>query len=239
MYAIKKFLHETMKQKNLSKKEVAQRLGYKNISKGIRRIDEFLQEATFNDHIINNLHNALDEPVDKVIEKLEETKREIAEEIKNKEEEKQMVKEEKRKNFKPFLYCVTEKKKPQPIFVAAISESYLLKKVSLSDNFNELSPKQKKAAICNAIKEHYEFIQNRWRGIVPAYGKILAYTLVPTFDYNEEDLPVYTPRGELIEQPPRFYQEIELGVASASIGKKMDLKKIFKNVEIIVEKIGG
>lgn len=239
MYAIHKFLHETMKQKNLSKKEIAQRLGYKNISKGIRRIDEFLQEATFNDHIIKNLHIALDEPLSKVTEKLEETKREIAEELKKQEEEKQRVKEEKRKNFKPFLYCVTERKKPWPIFMAAISESYLLKKVSLPDNFNELSPKQKLDAMRNAMRQHYEYIHNRWSGIVPAYGKILAYTLVPTFEYNEEDLPVYTPHGELIEQPPRFYQEIELGVAGASIGKKIDLKKIFKDVEIIVEKIGG
>jgi hypothetical protein len=30
-----------------------------------------------------------------------------------------------------------------------------------------------------------------------------------------------------------------LGVAGASIGKKIDLKKIFKDVEIIVETIGG
>ncbi|MEJ5362965.1 MAG: hypothetical protein WHV26_12970 [Spirochaetota bacterium] len=239
MYAIHKFLLDTMKQKNLSKKDVALRLGYKNISKGIRRIDEFIQEGTLNENIIKNLHIALDESVSKVLEKLEETKQQIAEEIKKQEEEKIRVKEEKRKNFKPFLYCVTEQKIPQPIFVAAISESYLLKKVSLPDNFNELSPKQKLDAMRNAISQHYEYIHNRWGGIVPAYGKILAYTLVPTFEYNEEDLPVYTPQGELIEQPPRFYQEIELGVAGVSIGKKIDLTKIFKNVEMIVEKIGG
>ncbi|MCX8125356.1 MAG: hypothetical protein N3F66_14505 [Spirochaetes bacterium] len=155
---------------------MAQHLGYKNISKGIRRIDEFIQEVTLIEHIIKNLHIALDEPLSKVIDKLEETKREIAEEIKQKHEEKRKAKEEKRKNFKPFLYCVTQNKIPSTIFVAAITKSYLLKKVSLPVNFNQLSHLKKRAAILKAICEHYDFVQQRWDSKVPAFGEILAYT---------------------------------------------------------------
>ncbi|MCX8125357.1 MAG: hypothetical protein N3F66_14510 [Spirochaetes bacterium] len=60
---------------------------------------------------------------------------------------------------------------------------------------------------------------------------------MPTFEYNEEDLHVYTLKREFIEHPPRFYQEIVLGVARVGIHKGKDLTKIFKNVEIIAEKM--
>jgi transcriptional regulator with XRE-family HTH domain len=237
MYAIHKFLQETMKQKKLSKKELARRLGYNNISKGIRRIDEFLEKATLNEHIIYNLHSALDEPKAKILEKLEETKEEIALEIHKQEEEKKQKEKEERKNFKPFLYCVTEKPKPWPIFISALTQSYLLKKVNLPNNFNELSHEQKQNAMKDVIKEHYNFIQQRWSGIIPAYGKILAYTFVPTYDYNEEDLPVYTIDGTLIESPPRFYQNIELGVSYLETKEGKDITRFFKNVEFIIEEM--
>jgi len=55
MYAIHRFLQETMKQKKISKKELVQRLGYNNISKGIRRIDEFLEKATPNEYIVKTM----------------------------------------------------------------------------------------------------------------------------------------------------------------------------------------
>ncbi|HPD78154.1 MAG TPA: hypothetical protein PLH88_07010 [Spirochaetota bacterium] len=55
MYAIHRFLQETMKQKKISKKELAQRLGYNNISKGIRRIDEFLEKAPLNEYIVKTM----------------------------------------------------------------------------------------------------------------------------------------------------------------------------------------
>jgi len=44
-----------MKQKKISKKELAQRLGYNNISKGIRRIDEFLEKAPLNEYIVKTM----------------------------------------------------------------------------------------------------------------------------------------------------------------------------------------
>ncbi|MEW6526372.1 MAG: hypothetical protein AB1444_06880 [Spirochaetota bacterium] len=237
MYAIHRFMHDIMHQKNLSKKEVARRLGYNNISKGIRRIDEFLDKATLNEHIICNLHSALDEPKEKILEKLQETKEEIAQEIQKQEKEKRQNKEEEYKNFKPFLYCVTEKPKPSPIFICALTQSFLLKKVNLPSNFNELSIEQKQKAMKDIIKEHYNFVQQRWSGIIPAYGKILAYTLVPTYDYNEEDLPVYTIDGMLIESPPRFFQNIVLGKAYVKTRNGKDITRFFKNVEFIIEKM--
>ena len=237
MYAIHRFLQETMKQKKISKKELAQRLGYNNISKGIRRIDEFLEKATLNEYIVYNLHSALDEPKEKILGKLEETKEEIVREIQKQEEEKRQKQEEERKNFKPFLYCVTEYPKPSPIFICAMTQSFLLKKVALPSTFNELSIEAKQKAIKDAIKEHHNFVGQKWHGRIPAYGKILTYTLVVEYDYNEEDLPVYAIDGSIIENPPRFYQDIELGVAYIGIQKKKDITRFFKNVEIIVEKM--
>ncbi len=61
--------------------------------------------------------------------------------------------EEARKNFKPFLYCVTELTIPSPIFAAALTRSFLYKKVDLPDYFNELSPQQKEKVIKQTIKK--------------------------------------------------------------------------------------
>lgn len=123
--------------------------------------------------------------------------------------------EEARKNFKPFLYCVTELSVPSPIFAAALTRSFLYKKVGLPDNFNELSPQQKEKIIQQTIKKHLKFVREKFNGRerLPGFGYIVAYTLQPTYDAKKKDLIVYTCNGEVMENPPREYKKIRLGVA--------------------------
>jgi len=222
MYSIQEFVLEIMKQKNITTKELAKRLGYSNITKGIRRINAFLQYDEYNATIIDNLHSALDVPKDVIAKKLEETRQQIEKEREN--------------NFKPFLYCVTTYQVPSPIFVCAITRSYELKKVELPHNFNDLTEEQKMLTIQQAIKEHNEKVYNKYGGIIPAYGAIHAYTLVYAYNANESDLPVYTPDGTLMENPPKEYQSIRLGVATVGFkGGRKNIAVLFKD-KIRVEK---
>lgn len=91
----------------------------------------------------------------------------------------------------------------------------LYKKVDLPDYFNELSPQQKEKVIKQTIKKHLKFVKEKFNGRerLPGFGDIMAYTLKPSFDAKKKDLIVYTCKGEVMENPPKEYREISLGVA--------------------------
>mgnify|MGYP001503075230 CR=1 FL=1 len=106
MYAIQKFVIQKMNERKLKRSDVAKRCGYTNISKGCRRLDEFLKQLELNPKIINNLHHALDVSESEIQEKLNETWQEID--------------SERRKSFVPYIFCQTELNRPSQIFVCAI-----------------------------------------------------------------------------------------------------------------------
>jgi len=146
------------------------------------------------------------------------------------EETRQQIEKERKDNFKPFLYCVTTYPVPSPIFVCVLTRSYELKKAELPLNFNDLTEEQKQLIIQQTIKDHKEKVYSKFGGIIPAYGAIHAYTLVYAYNANESDLPVYTPDGVLMENPPKEYQTIRLHVATLGLkAGSNNIAALFKN----------
>jgi hypothetical protein len=98
--------------------ELMRRVNYKNIAKGLRRLEKLLagdlDEAR---DLIHALPAALDVPPEVVEHAIEETRRQIAE---AQEAERHALGAAWRAAFRPHAIILTEKTVPQPIFVAAI-----------------------------------------------------------------------------------------------------------------------
>ena len=94
------------------------RAGYKNIAKGLRRLDELLAgELNKTRDLIRALPAALDVPTEVVKQAIEETRRQIAE---AQEAARQAREAAWRAAFRPHAIILTERTVPQPIFVASI-----------------------------------------------------------------------------------------------------------------------
>ena len=98
--------------------DLMRRVNYKNIAKGLRRLEKLLagdlDEAR---DLIHALPAALDVPPEVVEHAIEETRRQIAE---VQEVERHAREVAWRAAFRPHAIILTEKTVPQPIFVAAI-----------------------------------------------------------------------------------------------------------------------
>jgi transcriptional regulator with XRE-family HTH domain len=116
--AIAALIRSRMTELRLSRGEFAKRLGYKNIAKGIRRIDA-LCEGRINGtkQFLHALPQALETSADTVTRALDHTVREIElAETQEAEVRDQIWRE----NFRPHAVILTERTVPSPIFVAAI-----------------------------------------------------------------------------------------------------------------------
>jgi hypothetical protein len=81
------------------------------VSKGVRRLEELLLgELQSNKYLIQGLPAALDLPANVIARAVEKTRRQIAQ-----EEDAAW-----RTSFKPHAIILTERQRPEPIFVAAL-----------------------------------------------------------------------------------------------------------------------
>jgi hypothetical protein len=116
--AIATLIQSRMTELGLSRGEFAKRLGYKNIAKGIRRIDALCDgDLEGTKQFLDVLPQALETSADTVKRALEETVREIELVERQEAETRDKIW---RENFRPHAIILTEKTVPSPIFVAAL-----------------------------------------------------------------------------------------------------------------------
>jgi hypothetical protein len=116
--AIAILIRSRMIELGLSRGEFAKRLGYKNLAKGIRRIDVFCEggiEGT--KQFLDVLPQALETSAETVKRALDQTVRELELAEKQEAETRDKIW---RENFCPHAIILTERSVPSPIFVAAI-----------------------------------------------------------------------------------------------------------------------
>ena len=116
--AIESLIVDRSRVLDLSRPDLMRRAGYKNIAKGLRRLDELLAgDLDKTRGLIRALPAALDVPPEVVEHAIEETRRRIAE---AQEAARQAREAAWRAAFRPHAIILTERTVPQPIFVAAI-----------------------------------------------------------------------------------------------------------------------
>src|SRR6516164_2411497 len=115
--AIGSLIINRMRVLDLRREHLLRRAGYKNVAKGLRRLDELLAgELDKTRDLIRALPAALDVPTEVVEHAIEETRRRTAEAQQAAEQARQTVW---RAAFRPHAIILTERTVPQPIFVAA------------------------------------------------------------------------------------------------------------------------
>jgi hypothetical protein len=116
--AIAALIRSRMTELGLSRGEFAKRLGYKNLAKGIRRIDALCDgDIEGTKQFLDVLPQALETSAETVKLALEQTVREIELAEKQEAEARDKIW---RENFRPHAIILTERTVPSPIFVAAI-----------------------------------------------------------------------------------------------------------------------
>jgi hypothetical protein len=116
--AIATLIRSRMTELGLSRGEFAKRLGYKNIAKGIRRVDALCEgDIEGTKQVFDGLPQALETSAETVTRALDQAVREIELAEKRESEARDKIW---RENFRPHAIILTERTVPSPIFVAAI-----------------------------------------------------------------------------------------------------------------------
>jgi hypothetical protein len=116
--AIATLIRSRMTELGLSRGEFAKRLGYKNIAKGIRRIDALCEgDLEGTKQFLDVLPQALETSGETVKLALDQTVRELELAEKREAEARDKIW---RENFRPHAIIFTEHTVPSPIFVAAM-----------------------------------------------------------------------------------------------------------------------
>lgn len=116
--AIARLIEARARKLGMSRADLVRRAGYRNVAKGIRRLDELCNgNAASAKSLVEGLPEALDLPPDLVAQALEKTASELKERERVSWERAEL---EWRANFRPHVCILTERAVPQPIFVAAL-----------------------------------------------------------------------------------------------------------------------
>ena len=152
----------------LTRAQLVKRTGYKDVSKGIRRLEELLLgELQSNKYLIQGLPAALDLAANVIARAIEKTRRQIAQ-----EEEAAW-----RASFKPHAIILTVRKRPEPIFLAALIGVDRLLRV-------DFNPEGDHESFVQRALQGMQRILVKWGGVVPAFGRPTGIIINYTPDYS-------------------------------------------------------
>lgn len=159
--AIAALIRSRMTELGLSRGEFAKRLGYKNIAKGIRRIDALCEgDIEGTKQFLHALPQALETSADTVTRALDQTVRELELAAKQEAEARDKIW---RENFRPHAIILMESTVPSPIFVAAIIGVEKLLRIDLDATQGSVS----------FVRQ----VLNRLPEEVPAFGKPIGFVI--------------------------------------------------------------
>jgi hypothetical protein len=159
--AIAALIRSRMAELGLSRGEFVKRLGYKNIAKGIRRIDVLCDgDLEGTKHFLDVLPQALETSAETVKLALDQTVRELELAEKQEAEARDKIW---RENFRPHGIILTEKTVPSPIFVAALIGVEKLLRIDLDATQGPVS----------FVRQ----VLDRLPDQVPAFGKPIGFVI--------------------------------------------------------------
>jgi hypothetical protein len=176
--AIATLIRSRLTELGLSRGEFAKRLGYRNIAKGIRRIDALCDgDLEGTKQFLDALPQALETSSDTVKLALEQTVREL--ELAEKQEAEARDKLW-RENFRPHAIILTEHTVPSPIFVAAMIGVEKLLRIDLDATQGPVS----------FVRQVLDRLPER----VPAFGKPIGFVI----NYSPDKAVRFDPNGQPI-----------------------------------------
>jgi hypothetical protein len=173
-YPISGLLQQIITGSGLRRSEFVQTIGYKNAAKGLRRLDEWLENGSGDDGCLRKIVDAFHPDPGELEDALAETER-----IHQREHDEAVreIEERERRRFKPFIWIVTEDGAHS--FLTAIAERQL-KVLRLPEGFEDLSEPARLEAVQRRVREHYQQTTGKYIG----FGEILRYRYAPDFDHS-------------------------------------------------------
>ena len=194
MYQIGQLIISILEKQSISKCELIKRVGYKNIGKGLRRLDDLINNGTANDFLINNLHTALG-----ILELEVKSALILTHETIDKER-----KERERKIFKPHLVIKTQNKRPSSIWACCITGGFEAHRtIQLPNDFLEMEYDSQLNVIKKIILNHYKELN----GISHFFGKILGYIFCKYYDENPDARLSLNTDGDIDDSVSKEYIE--------------------------------
>ena len=183
--------------------ELVRRCGYKNVSKGLRRLEHFCQgNFTGSDTLIRTLPTALDVPDEAVRKAVEDTQRDIHE-----AEEAAW-----RAEFVPHAVIMTERERPTQLFVAAFIGIERLRRVNF--DLSESPTTYIQQALDGLRHKLQRWKLQRWKSDqIPTFGRPTGIII----NYSPDYAVSFDLEGNAVDVLDRAYR---LGEATFSIGKR-------------------
>jgi hypothetical protein len=182
----------------LNQRELIRRCGYQNVSKGLRRLEQ-LRVGDFKKSagLIDKLPAALDVPVEVIKQAVEDSQRYIRE-----AEEAAW-----RAAFRPHAIILTERERPQPIFVAALIGVDVLLRLDFDLSSG---PDTFLAQALDGLRQRLV----RWHDELPAFGRANGLII----NYSPDQAIRFDLEGNAVEHFDRAYR---IGVAQFAIGGRV------------------
>jgi hypothetical protein len=164
-----KLVSDAMKGREIAKGELVHRLGYSNLNKGRRRLEDFLESGEADPAFIEKLSDALELRLEDISKAMKEDR-----------EQKKLLQEKlEREAFKPYVFLLTEERRPLQITMFALAGGVGVHKMFLLPDGIQEKPWEKQLKIVNDMsKECYR----KKKGKVLLFGKITGYLYCPTYD---------------------------------------------------------
>jgi hypothetical protein len=183
--AISALVGRRCKDLGLSDVELVHRCSYKNISKGLRRLEQ-LHAGDFKRTagLVRMLPAALDVPVDAINSAVEETQRYL----------RDSAEAAWRAAFKPHAVIMTDRERPEPLFVAAIIGVDVLLRVDF-----DLT-----ASSVTFVRQSLDGVRRRrerWRcNSLPAFGRMVGFIV----NYSPDSAVRFDLEGNAVEQSTKL-----------------------------------
>jgi len=169
MNALQTLISQTMAAKGLRKSQIVSVLGFKNITKGIRRLDAFVADGVDSPGMLDRLPSALGLPAETVHAAYEQTLDQMRAEA---EAQRSAHLERLRAEFRPHVRVKTERTVPSPIFVVAMTggpDRWL--RISLPEEITALPEHDQIEQVAEISRQHHAQCKG-WAG---PFGSITGY----------------------------------------------------------------
>jgi hypothetical protein len=188
MNPLQTLVSETMAAKGLRKSQIVSLLGFKNITKGIRRLDAFAADGVDSPGMLDRLPSALGIPAAKVHAAHEQMLDQMRIEA---EAQRSAHLERLRIEFRPHVRVKTERAVPSPLFIVAMTggpDRWL--RISLPEEVTALPEHNQIEQVAEIIRQHHA----EHKGWAGPFGSINGYYYRTEFEKALE----FTTSGQVV-----------------------------------------
>jgi hypothetical protein len=186
VYPVSRFLQRVIQESGLRRQQFVQAIGFANIAKGLRRLDEWLVSGRGDQLFLQRIIDRYHPDPGELLTVLQETEVIHAREH---QEAVHEMEELERRRFRPFCWVVTQDCAHSWVIALAQRQIKLLR---FLEGFEQLSSVEQLAAAQLRVLSHYRETSGR----LNYFGPILGYRFCDTFDTSI----VLDPDGDVVQQ---------------------------------------